>query len=127
MHRVFVVDDEQDIVEILVEYLEAESFEVIGSSDPVRAPEAIAAAQPEVVLLDIMMPEVDGYEVARRLKADSRTATIPIIFLTGKERQDDDLHFSRASGDLFIHKPIPLPELKASVLFMIENQPTVGQ
>jgi two-component system, OmpR family, response regulator len=127
MHRVFVVDDEQDIVEILVEYLEAESFEAVGSSDPAHAQEAIAAAQPEIVLLDIMMPEVDGYEVARRMKADLRTAAIPIIFLTGKERQDDDLRFSKSSGDLFIRKPIPLPELKESVLFMIENQPTTGQ
>ena len=127
MHRVFVVDDEQDIVEILVEYLQAESFEVTGSSDPAHAQEAIALAQPDVVLLDIMMPEVDGYEVARRLKADARTATIPIIFLTGKERQDDDLRFSRSSGDLFVRKPIPLPELKESVLFMITNQPAAGQ
>lgn len=121
MHRIFVVDDEPDIVEIMVEYFRGEEFEVTGLSDPTRAPESIAFNQPNVVLLDIMMPKMDGYAVASRLKADSRTAGIPIIFLSGKERQDDDLRFSQFAGDLYVHKPIPLPELKESVLYMIDN------
>lgn len=126
MHRIFVVDDEPEIVEIMVEYFRGEEFEITGISDPSRAPESIASNQPEVVLLDIMMPEMDGYEVASRLKADARTAAIPIIFLTGKERQDDDLRFSQSAGDLYVHKPVPLPELKESVLFMINNITPMG-
>lgn len=127
MHRVFVLDDEPEIVEIMVEYFQGEEFEVTGISDPARAVESIAAQQPDVVVLDIMMPEIDGYEVACRLKADSRTAPIPIIFLSGKERRDDDLRFSAFKGDLYIHKPVPLPELKESVLFMITHADSTGR
>lgn len=126
MHRVFIVDDESEIVDIMVEYFESEEFEASGSSSPQHALESIARNQPEVVVMDIMMPEVDGYELARRLKADSRTAAIPIIFLSGKERQEDNLQFSRCSGELFVHKPVILQDLKASVLLILESDAQAG-
>lgn len=127
MHRVFIVDDESEIVDIMVEYFESEEFEALGSSSPQHALESIARNQPEIVLMDIMMPEVDGYELARRLKADARTANIPIVFLSGKERQDDNLQFSKCSGELFVHKPVVLQELKASVLLLLDAHPEAGQ
>lgn len=127
MYRIVVVDDEPEIVDIMVEYFQGEEFDVTGLSDPSRAVELVATKQPGVVLLDIMMPDMDGYEVASRLKADPRTAEIPIIFLTGKERQDDDLRFTKSAGDLYVHKPVPLPELKESVLFMINNPIATGR
>jgi len=127
VYRIVIVDDEPEIVDIMVEYFHGEEFDVTGLSDPSRAVELIASKHPEVVLLDIMMPEMDGYEVASRLKTDPRTAEIPIIFLTGKERQDDDLRFSKFAGDLYVHKPVPLPELKESVLFMINNSISMGR
>lgn len=127
MYRIVVVDDEPEIVDIMVEYFQGEEFDVTGLSDPARAVELVATKQPGVVLLDIMMPDMDGYEVASRLKADPRTAEIPIIFLTGKERQDDDLRFTKSAGDLYVHKPVPLPELKESVLFMINNPIATGR
>ncbi len=127
MHRIFVVDDEPDIVEIIVEYFRAQQFEVTGISDPTKAVEAIANERPEIIILDIMMPEVDGYEVARRLKGDERTASIPIIFLSGKDRRDDDMRFSSSDGELFIHKPVPLVELKESVLLIINSNIGAGR
>ncbi len=127
MYRIFVVDDEPEIVDIMVEYFRGEEFEITGLSEPSRAVESIASNQPEVILLDIMMPEMNGYELASRLKTDSRTAGIPIIFLSGKERQDDDLRFKKFAGELYVHKPVPLPELKESVLFMINNSTGTGQ
>ncbi len=127
MHRVFIIDDEKEIVDIMVEYFEAEEFEVHGSSQPENALESIARKQPEIILMDIMMPQVDGYELARRLKADSRTAAIPIIFLSGKERQDDNLQFSKCSGELFVHKPVALQDLKASIMLMLDATGQAGQ
>ncbi|MGB5106898.1 MAG: response regulator [Candidatus Zixiibacteriota bacterium] len=127
MHRVFIVDDEAEIVEIMVEYFESEEFEALGSSNPQHALESIARNQPEIVLMDIMMPEIDGYELARRLKSDSRTAAIPIIFLSGKERQEDNLQFSKCSGELFVHKPVVLQDLKASILLMLDSDLQAGQ
>ncbi|MGB4852044.1 MAG: response regulator [Ignavibacteria bacterium] len=83
--KILVVDDEKDIVDILKYNLERENeFEVITASNGKEALEA-AQSLPDLILLDIMMPELNGFEVCKRLKNDKLTSGIPVIFLTAKE------------------------------------------
>lgn len=121
MNRVLLIDDEIEIIDVVSEYLQAERFQVTGLTHPERAVETAIRVNPEVIVVDIMMPEVDGYQVARQLKADSRTSEIPIVFLSGKDRQDDSLRFSLNDGQLYIRKPISLPELKEALLCVINQ------
>ncbi len=80
--RVLVVDDVDVNVRLLEAKLSSEYFTVITASNGAEALRAANAEHPDIVLLDVMMPEMDGFEVCRRLKADSRTADIPVIMVT---------------------------------------------
>lgn len=86
---VLVVDDDRVIQQLLVVNLELEGYDVETASDGEQALEKIASVKPDIVLLDIMMPKYDGWEVCRRAKADKATAGIPIIFLSARAQDLD--------------------------------------
>jgi putative two-component system response regulator len=111
---VLVVDDTPTNLKLLNDLLK-DSYRVKLANNGIRALELAAAAPPDLVLLDIMMPEMDGYEVCRRLKAVEATVHVPVIFLTAKtEIEDEELGFSVGAVD-FIHKPISPPIVLARV------------
>ena len=111
---VLVVDDTEASVDILVEAL-GENHDVSVAMDGVAALEAVEGDAPDLILLDIMMPEMDGYEVCRRLKNDKRYAKIPIIFLTGlTEIENKTKGFQMGAVD-YITKPFEVAEVKARV------------
>ncbi|HEX9696631.1 MAG TPA: response regulator [Actinomycetota bacterium] len=87
--KVLVVDDDRVIQQLLVVNLELEGYDVDTASDGEQALEKIASVDPDIVLLDIMMPKYDGWEVCRRAKADPATAHIPIIFLSARAQDLD--------------------------------------
>lgn len=87
--KVLVVDDDRVIQQLLVVNLELEGYEVDTASDGEQALAKIASVNPDIVLLDIMMPKYDGWEVCRRAKADKATADIPIIFLSARAQDLD--------------------------------------
>ncbi|HVL88787.1 MAG TPA: response regulator [Actinomycetota bacterium] len=87
--KVLVVDDDRVIQQLLVVNLELEGYEVDTASDGEQALAKIASVDPDIVLLDIMMPKYDGWEVCRRAKADPTTAHIPIIFLSARAQDLD--------------------------------------
>jgi len=103
--RILVADDEVYIVHILEFSLSMEGYEVISATSGVEALRRIEEEQPDLIVLDVMMPGLDGHEVCRRLRADERTSRTPIIFLTAKDTPADrDLGLG-LGANAYITKP----------------------
>ncbi len=109
--RVLVVDDEPEITEIVETFLTEAGYQVMVENQPTRAIEKAQGFNPDVILLDIMMPVMDGYDVCAALKKVPRFAGTPIIFLTGKDRNDDMGRSFKSGGDMFIKKPFSCERL----------------
>ncbi len=105
MVKVLIADDAVDIVRLLACSLSHQGYDVLVAHNGRQALEVAAAERPDVVLLDIAMPELDGLEVCRRLKADPRLAAIPVILVTGKDRDDDIVAGLDAGADDYVVKP----------------------
>ncbi len=106
-----VVDDEPEITDIVATFLTESGYQVVIENDPSKAIDQIRTNKPDVVLLDIMMPGMDGYDVCRELKKDPKLAHTPVIFLTGKDRTDDNGRSFKVGGDMFIKKPFSCERL----------------
>jgi two-component system, sensor histidine kinase and response regulator len=115
---IFVVDDKPDNLRLLSAILTERSYEVRGVTNGSTALMGIQAQTPDLILLDIMMPEMDGYEVCRRLKANPQTQAIPIIFLSAMNEVVDKVKAFNLGGVDYITKPFQVEE----VLARIENQ-----
>lgn len=111
---VLVVDDTPANLSLLVNLLKDQYRTKVANSG-IKALELVAASPPDIVLLDIMMPEMDGYEVIRRLKSDPRTERIPVIFLTAKTSIEDEEQGLLMGAVDFIHKPISPPIVLARI------------
>ena len=117
--RILVVDDVADNVEILRMRLESLGYEVVVAEDGEQALESVAKELPDLVLLDIMMPKIDGLEVVRRMKADASLPFIPVILVTAKASQKDVIAGLDAGGDDYLTKPIDHGALVARVRAML--------
>lgn len=103
---ILVVDDEPDFVELVKDDLEANKYKVIVAYDGEEALEKAKTEKPDLIVLDIMLPKVDGFEVCRRLKVDEEHKDIPIIILSAKF-QPVDIRFGEALGaDAYLTKPL---------------------
>jgi DNA-binding response OmpR family regulator len=103
--KVLLVDDESDFVELVKERLESNGFKVVPAYDGKEALEKVDTENPDIIILDIMMPEMDGFDVCLRLKTDEAHKRIPVIMLTAKF-QASDIRFAQAIGaDAYITKP----------------------
>ena len=109
-HRILVVDDEQDLCEILKFNLETEGYEVDTANS---AEEAIVLDIPsyDLLLLDVMMGEMSGFALAKKLKTDERTSNIPIIFLTARDTENDTVTGFNLGADDYISKPFSIREV----------------
>lgn len=103
---ILVVDDEEDIVELIGYNLKKEGFNVLTAADGVQGVAKTRQYRPDAIVLDIMMPEMDGFEACRALRADPDTATIPVIFLTAKSGEIDEILGLELGADDYIQKPI---------------------
>jgi DNA-binding response OmpR family regulator len=112
--RILVVDDEQDICEIVQYNLETEGYEVVTANS---AEEALGLPLQEfgLILLDVMMGEMSGFQMARRLKDNTATAQIPIIFITALDSEDNLVKGLNIGADDYIAKPLSMKEVKARV------------
>jgi diguanylate cyclase (GGDEF)-like protein len=113
--RILIVDDHQDNVELLQARLEARGYEIDTATDGQEALARVAAMPPDLILLDVMMPIIDGIEVARRLKADTTLPFIPIIMQTALDATESKVEGLDAGADDYITKPINFAELEARV------------
>jgi CheY-like chemotaxis protein/DNA-binding CsgD family transcriptional regulator len=110
---VLIVDDVPDNLAVLHDALDAAGYTVLVATDGHRALQRAAQADPDIVLLDAVMPGIDGFEVARRLKAGPETAHIPIVFMTGLTDTEHVLAAFEAGGVDYVTKPIRAPEVLA--------------
>ena len=112
--NVLVVDDAEANIDILVEALGSE-YEVSVAMDGESALESVESELPDIILLDIMMPGIDGYEVCQRLKSDTKTAGIPIVFLTAMTDDENRTRGFELGAVDYITKPFEISEVKAVV------------
>lgn len=109
--KILVVDDDRVIQQLLVVNLELEGYDVDVASDGEQALERVKGYEPDLVILDIMMPKLDGWEVCRRIKQDPATQDVPIIFLSARA-QDMDIRRGYATGvNAYLTKPFDPVEL----------------
>jgi diguanylate cyclase (GGDEF)-like protein len=113
--RILVVDNEADIRRFIEVNLRLEGFDVVSAGDGIEALDRARDSDPSLVLLDVMMPGIDGIEVCRRLRADPRTSHVPVILLTAKSMTVDKVVGLAAGADDYVLKPFDPMELVARV------------
>ena len=112
---ILVVEDDVDVAEMLTAYFRAQGYEVSAVNWGEDAVQACRSNRPDLVILDIRLPDIDGFEVARRLRTNQRTLDIPIIFLTEKRERSDRLQGLEVGADDYITKPFDIQELRLRV------------
>jgi diguanylate cyclase (GGDEF)-like protein len=113
--RLLVVEDDIDIANMLKIYFTGLQFDVDVANRGMDALEKVKHVLPHLLVLDIMLPDIDGYEVCRRLRSSTRTSHIPVIFLTQKDERSDKLQGLELGADDYITKPFDIEELKLRV------------
>lgn len=112
---ILVVEDERDLAELLRYNLNVSGYEAEVAVNGKEALQMVGARQPDLIILDVMLPVHDGITVARQLRADERTARIPIVMLTAKAGDADQVAGLRAGADDYVTKPFSVPVLMARV------------
>ncbi len=120
--RILVADDEPAIVDVLVYNLKRENFEVTSASDGREAIQKCQAAPPDLLILDLMMPHVDGLQVCRRLRSDPRTQGIRILMLTAKGDETDEIVGFNLGADDFVAKPFRVKPLIERVKALLRRR-----
>lgn len=121
--RVLLAEDEPNIVESLTFLLDRAGFEVAVETDGRQALDAALTNVPDVLILDVMLPELDGYEVLRQLRADRRAEKLPVVMLTAKGQREDRETALECGADMFITKPFANSEIIAAVERLADGRP----
>ncbi len=111
----YIIDDEKDIQDIIRLNFTGDGFEVAGFSSGEDAYKMLAKKKPDIILLDVMMPGMDGYEFCRKLRGEDHYRNIPVIFLSAKSEEFDKVLGLELGGDDYIAKPFGMKELKSRV------------
>jgi two-component system, OmpR family, alkaline phosphatase synthesis response regulator PhoP len=122
--RVLVVDDEADLVRILQFGLQAIGYQVETASDGQEALKKARETKPDIILLDLMLPKLDGYKVCRLLKFDERYKNIPIIILSARTQEGDQLLAMEMGANRFITKPYDFSEVLSHIEALLKSVPT---
>jgi two-component system alkaline phosphatase synthesis response regulator PhoP len=112
---ILVIDDEKDLIELVRYNLEKEGFDVIAATDGQSGLEVVKKHRPDLVVLDLMMPGLDGLQVCQRLRSDPRSGRIPVIMLTAKATEADRVVGLELGADDYITKPFSPREVVARV------------
>ncbi|HHQ47926.1 MAG TPA: response regulator transcription factor [Acidobacteria bacterium] len=115
MSRVFVVDDEPDVVELLQTVLEIEGYEVETATDGRAALARLLADPPDLLILDLMMPDLDGMELLKLLRLDPAAAGVPVLILSARTGQHDQIATLQLGANAYICKPFSTKELVVQV------------
>ena len=123
--RILVVDDEPDFCSIVQCQLEKEGFEVEIAYNGIEGLEKVHANPPDAIVLDVMMPEMDGYEVCRKLKGDEKCVDIPVVLLTAVASHVTSTRYTHSDGmsteaDDYIAKPASAEEITASIKRLLD-------
>lgn len=104
-NKILIVEDEESLLKLESILLTSKGYDVRGVANGQAALDALAEEPADLVLLDIMLPEIDGFEVCRRIKTDASTRHIPVIMLTAKKSRDDMARGEKVGADWYITKP----------------------
>lgn len=128
--KILIVDDDLDTLKLVGLILQRHGYQIVAANGGMQALSKAVAEQPDIILLDVMMPDMDGYEVTRRLRANTSVAHIPIIMFTAKTLLDDKVAGFEAGADDYLTKPTHPAELVAHVKALLarnrSNKPAVA-
>lgn len=113
--RVLVADDEEDVRDLVVYRLSRSGYDVVEALDGEEAFRLATEQTPDLIVLDVMMPRIDGYELTRRLRAEPATSRVPVILLTARTQENDVSQGFEAGADDYLKKPFNPDELVARV------------
>lgn len=120
--KILAVDDEKHIVRLVQINLQKEGYDVVTATNGREALEAVAAQTPDLIVMDVMMPEMDGFAALEKLKENPATATIPVIMLTAKAQDADVFRGWQSGADLYLTKPFNPQELLTFVKRIFESK-----
>lgn len=123
---VLVVDDQPHIVRLIQVNLEKEGFQVVTAGDGVEGLQKLHALKPDLVILDVIMPRKDGFEVLREIKTDPSLSEIPVVMLTVKTHNADIVQGLREGAELYLPKPFHPKELVSMVKRVLEEGATAA-
>ncbi len=113
--RILIIDDDKDILEITRTFLETKGYGVLQASSGKEALKKVRSSKPNLILLDVMMPKIDGFWLCRVLKSDPKFQHIPIIFLTAKDDAQSRIEGQKCGGDDYLTKPFDLDVLEVRI------------
>lgn len=119
--QVLIIDDDTDLLEILQETLEMENYRVATATNVIGASEQLAGKLPDLIILDLVLPDGNGFEFCHRITSDPATSSVPVLLLTGKNSLDDRLSGFLTGARKYITKPFDLDDLMESVRGLIQK------
>jgi pilus assembly protein CpaE len=126
--RILLVDDEEQIRKLLESSLQRRGYEVVVASDGIEALRQIRAKLPDLIVTDVNMPNMNGFELTRRLRADHRTARVPVVMLSARKQADDILTGYAEGADEYIAKPVEMAVLAAKIEVLLKRmKSTAGE
>lgn len=120
--KILIIDDEPDLVEMLSMRLEANGYQVIISFDGQEGFDKARAEEPDLIILDLMLPKIDGYKICRMLKLDEKYKDIPVILFTARTQESDIKLGKDAGADAYLIKPFEPQILLEQIKGLIKNK-----
>jgi len=120
---VLIIEDEEDAAELFAEMMRVSGFRVVKTSKSTPAISLMSSEKPDVILLDIMMPEISGLDILRQMRREPELANIPVIVITAKSMPSDIKNGMEAGASTYLTKPVGFLELKDAVERALANRP----
>jgi DNA-binding response OmpR family regulator len=120
--KILVVDDEEELVSAMKIRLELAGYEVWSASDGQQALDTVRAKKPDLIILDLMLPKIDGFKVCRMLKFDEKYKSIPIMMLTARAQESDEKMGKDVGADAYIMKPFDHKQVLAKIEELLKNK-----
>jgi two-component system, OmpR family, alkaline phosphatase synthesis response regulator PhoP len=119
--KILIVDDEEDILDLIQYNLDREGYETVLARDGVEALEVAEDERPDLIILDIMMPRMDGIEACRRLRRNAFLRNTPVLMLTARTDEDDQVEGLDVGADIYLSKPVAIPVLLSQLRALLRG------
>ncbi len=121
-HNILIVEDEESLLKLESILLTAKGYRVTGASDGSEALEALRKEKPDLVLLDVMLPRLDGFEVCKKIKSNPETRSVPVVMLTSLKSREDYTKAVGAGADAYLTKPFKALQLVETIQSILERE-----